>query len=96
MALMETDWRPKPSTLRGFGLAGIVAFGFFGAAALWRFYPLRWVSADASGAAGTVLFVLAAYCAAFAATYPKALWPLYLTLTVLTYPIGYVSTVSVR
>ncbi len=90
MALIEIDWRPKPSTLRVFGLAGIVAFGFFGAAAWWRFYPLRWVSEGASGPTGTVLFVLAGYCAVFAAVYPKALRPVYLGLTLLTFPIGFV------
>jgi hypothetical protein len=90
MALIEIDWSPKPATLRGFGLVGIVAFGFFGAAAFWRFYPLHWISEDASGATSAVLLALAGYCASFAAVYPKALRPLYLALTVLTFPIGFV------
>jgi len=90
MALIEIDWRPKPSTLRGFGLVGVVAFGLFGAAAFWRFYPLHWVSEGTSAATATVLFALAGYCAVFAAVLPKALRPLYLALTVLTFPIGFV------
>ena len=90
MALIEVDWHPKASTLRGFGMAGVVAFGFFGAASQWRFYPLRWVSEDASAVIATALFLLSGYCALFALVYPKALRPVYLTLTAATYPIGFV------
>ncbi len=90
MALIEINWHPKPSALRGFGLAGIVAFGLFAVAAYWRFYPLHWVPEGASVATAVVLWALAAYCALFAAVYPKALMPLYLALTSLTFPVGFV------
>lgn len=91
MALIQIDWHPKPSTLRGFGLAGIVAFGFLGAAALWRFYPLRWLPESASAATAAASFGLAGYCALSATTHPRALKPLYRVLTVLTFPIGFVA-----
>ena len=89
MVVIHIDWSPTRRILRNFGLIGFVAFGAFGALAHWQIYPLGGLS---DGAAATLLYVLwalAAYCGLCAAAAPIAAKPLYLVLTIITYPIGF-------
>jgi len=88
--MIQIDWNPAPKTLRNFGLIGLVAFGLLG----WMAYA-RWLifSPLPHGAVMTttcVLLALGAYCGLSAAIAPRTLKPLYIFLTVISFPIGFV------
>jgi len=89
-SLAHIDWKPDRSVLRNFGLIALVAFGVFGALARWHVYPFAGLSAPAGAYTAIVLWLLAAYCGFFAFAAPAAVKPIYLVLTVVTYPIGFV------
>jgi hypothetical protein len=89
--LIEIDLAPDEKTLRQFGLLALVGFGFVAAIAwfdalIFAAFPLE---ASKLPVVGT-LAGLAALSAFFSAVYPKANLPIYLGLTVLSYPIGFV------
>ena len=90
MAVLQIDWNPRRKVLRNFGLIGLVAFGAFGALAHWQVYPFRGLSDGAAETASVVLWALAVYCGLCAAAAPIAVKPVYLLLTVITFPIGFV------
>lgn len=90
MAIITIDWNPTRKNLRIFGAIALVAFGLFGALAHWRIGPGSAIPAGASGPTAYVLWALAAYAGLCAAMLPTAVKPLYLLLTVVTYPIGFV------
>jgi hypothetical protein len=89
-SLAQIDWKPERSTLRNFGLIALVAFGVFGALARWHVYPFHGISEAAGACTAVVLWLLAAYCGFFAFVAPVAVKPIYLLLTVVTFPIGFV------
>lgn len=68
----------------------MVAFGVFGGLAGWHVYPLGGLSEAAGAYTAIVLWALAAYCGFFAFVAPAAVKPIYLFLTIVTYPIGFV------
>ena len=90
MAVLEMDWKPTPKMLRTFGLLGLVIFSLLASIAWWKhriaFFTLPDTAIEPTS---YTLLGLAAYCGLFAAAYPKALYPLYVTLTVVFYPIGF-------
>ncbi|HUU10577.1 MAG TPA: SxtJ family membrane protein [Phycisphaerae bacterium] len=90
MALIEINWRPDRRRLRGFGLAAIVAFGALGA---WIFFrhtvfgcPMD--AATAQAVAG-VLWAVAGISGVLALVAPRALRPLYLGLSLVSAPVGF-------
>jgi hypothetical protein len=90
MAIVNIDWNPPRRILRNFGLIALAAFGVIGALALWQIGPFGGISAGAATWTAGVLWVLALYCGAVAMVAPRAVRPVYLLLTVATYPIGFV------
>jgi hypothetical protein len=89
--LIEIDLRPDERTLRQFGLIALVGFGFVAAIA-W-FDALIFAAFPLGGAKTAVVGIFAALAGAsalFSAVYPKANLPIYLGLTILSYPIGFV------
>jgi len=90
MSLIRIDWSPPRKTLRTFGLIGLVAFGAFGTLAHEQIYPFKSLSTTTGATTAYVLWALAAYCGVFALIAPPAVQPIYLGLTVVTYPIGFV------
>ncbi len=91
MAMIEINWSPDRRTLRNFGLIALAAFGGFGA---WIFARHHFLFFDFSPAAAErtayVLWGAAGLCGLLAAAAPAALRPLYLGLTFLALPIGFV------
>jgi hypothetical protein len=91
MALIEVNWRPAPKTLRGFGLIALVAFAALGA---WAFFGQELfgveLGPDAARTAAWALGAVAALCGALALAAPRALRPLYVVLTAISLPIGFV------
>lgn len=91
MALIEVNWRPPPRTLRGFGLIALVAFAALGA---WAYVGRSLVGVelgpDAARVAAWGLWAAAALCGGLALVAPRALRPLYVVLTAISLPIGFV------
>ncbi len=90
MAMIEIDWNPPRRILRNFGLIGLVAFGVMGALIYWQVGPGKVVPAGAATLTATFLWVTAVHFGVFAAVVPALLRPVYVVLTVVTYPIGFV------
>lgn len=88
--MIEINLRPDVSTLRQFGFIAVVGFGFV--AAIAHFEVL--VFAMGLGAAKPWIvngFVgLAAYSGVCSLIFPKANLPIYVGLTIASYPIGFV------
>ncbi len=100
MALFSLDLDPPPRVLRQFGLVALVAFVALGALA----YAERGLFSDAffPGGLGAArlpvalgLAGLGLLVAAFALVRPSANRPLFVALSVLTYPIGVVVSFAV-
>ncbi|QDV89330.1 hypothetical protein RAS2_03950 [Phycisphaerae bacterium RAS2] len=86
--MIQIDWKPSNRILRNFGLIGVVAFSAF--AGLIR-YDFGWF--DKIPGTPPVIYTLlglAGYCGLFALVAPPALKWLYILLTVVSFPIGFV------
>lgn len=90
MSLVSINWKPDTRQLRQFGLAGLIALGAIGA---WVFFRHRfWVDMTPEKATRTayILWGIAAAFGLLAAAAPQVLKPVYLVLTIITLPIGWV------
>jgi len=91
MALIEINWRPDRKQLRGFGWICLVAFGAIGT---WIFFKNSFlgfsISPSTSERVAYGLWVLAALCAMIGLTFPMALRPVFVGLTLVSLPIGFV------
>ncbi len=88
--MIKLDLNPSARTLRQFGLIGLVMFPVFATAAHFKLIAF---AALPDGAVPPTVYVLAGlgvYCGLAALVWPKALKPLYVTMTVLFFPIGVV------
>ncbi len=90
MAFVSIDYNPPPRTLRNFGFIGLVAFGTLAALLHNQIWPFATFPAGAVKATTYTLGGLAAYCGLFAVVAPVALRWLYIFLTVVSFPIGFV------
>ena len=90
--MVEIDWRPDERTLRQFGFIALFGFGFVATIA-W-FERLVFASLIDLGQARLVvtsIFAgLAVLSASFSLLAPRANLPIYLGLTLVAYPIGFV------
>jgi len=91
VALVAIDWRPSAKQLRCFGAAAALLAGGI---ATWVFFRHSLFGfafgPPASRTAAWVLWGVGAACLASALAAPRALWPLYVLLNVVTLPIGFV------
>jgi hypothetical protein len=91
MAIFDINWRPDRPQLRTFGLGALAAFGLLGAWVFFRHslfgFPM---DADAAHLAACLLWVAGIVCAVLALEWPAALRPLYIGLSVVGVPIGWV------
>jgi hypothetical protein len=89
--VIQPNWVPDRASLRRFGIVGLVAFGLFAAWVAWRSSLLGIPLAPGAARTTTVVLAsLAALCSVLAVAAPRALLPLYVGLTLLTLPIGFV------
>ncbi|MFQ5428880.1 MAG: hypothetical protein ACE5E1_01110 [Phycisphaerae bacterium] len=90
MSLLQVDLNPPPRTLRQFGLIGLAGFGAL--AVLARFQWLLFAALPDSAVGSTVyaLAGLAMFCGLFAMLAPTWLRPLFVVMTLITLPIGWV------
>ena len=90
MAMIEINWHPDRRRLRGFGLAALVAFAALGAWVWVRHSIVGFTIGDrAAEAAAGVLWAAAGACGVLAAAAPAWLRPLYVALSILGAPIGF-------
>jgi hypothetical protein len=86
---MEINWNPDRRRLRTFGAAALAVFAALGA---WAMFGRRLFGCDLGGAAGAAAWALwaaAAACGLLAAAAPRALRPLYVGLSAVGLPIGW-------
>jgi Saxitoxin biosynthesis operon protein SxtJ len=91
MALVEINWRPDRNELRKFGFISLAAFGALG---LWVFFRQSILgielSPDGARIAAYLCWGLAGGSLAGSLTAPDVLRPLYVALTAISLPIGFV------
>lgn len=91
MSLISVNWNPPPRQLRGFGWIALIAFGLIGAWIYWRHSIFGAAMQPATaGNTALVLWTLAGCCGLLALAAPAALKPLYVVLTAVSLPIGFV------
>ena len=91
MALIDIDWRPSRRRLRGFGTIAAVVFAALGAWVYFR-HSVVGIALTPRAAALTagVLWAVAALALVLRFAAPVALRPLYVALSLISWPIGWV------
>jgi hypothetical protein len=93
--MLAIDWKPDAKKLRTFGVMALVVFGALGALALARGHVIGIPLGGARAAVGAALCAVGALAGVFAFVRPALNRPLYLGLTIVTYPIGIVVSYAV-
>lgn len=88
--MIEIDWRPDEGTLRQFGFIALFGFGFLATIAWFEWLVFSFGLGEARPIVAGVFAGLAGLSALFSLLAPRANWPIYVGLTVLAYPIGFV------
>ncbi|MHA7836862.1 MAG: SxtJ family membrane protein [bacterium] len=88
--MIEIDWRPDERTLRQFGWIAVVGFAFLAAIAWLEVFVFAFGLGAARPWLAGAFAALAGLAGLFSLVAPKANLPIYLGLTVLSYPIGFV------
>ncbi len=88
--MVEINLRPDARTLRQFGWIALVGFGLLAIAAWRGWLVFGYLEAGGRETAAMIFGALAAACALFSLVYPKANLPIYVGLTVVAFPIGFV------
>jgi len=90
MALIKLNIKPTDRELRQFGFIALGAFGLLGALLFWRLVPLWRLFGAAAPTAAYAVWAVGALSALLSIVAPKLNRPLYVGLSVLAYPIGFV------
>jgi hypothetical protein len=91
MSVIEINWNPGRRQLRSFGIICLVAFGAIGAWVYFRHSIFGFgMAGPTASTTAYVLWGVAVLCAALAGAAPPALRPLYVALSAITLPIGFV------
>jgi hypothetical protein len=88
--LITLDLNPDPRILRQFGYIALGGFGLLGAAAFFEKWLFSGGLGEARHPVAFALFGLAVLSAIFSLVAPKANKPIYVLLSVISYPIGFV------
>jgi hypothetical protein len=88
--LIDINLEPDDKTLRQFGIIALLGFGFVAAIAWFELLIFSFGLGEWRSVVAGTFAALAAISALFSLLYPRANLPIYLGLTVLTYPIGFV------
>lgn len=87
---IEINWNPDERTLKQFGFIALAAFGLLAACAYFEVWMFSFGLGTARVAVAGGFGALALLSGLFSAALPKANKPLFLALTLITYPIGFV------
>ncbi len=88
--MIEVNWRPDERTLRQFGLIALIGFSFLAVIAWQELLIFSFGLGEASTLVAGIFAGLAGVSALFSLVFPKANLPIYLGLTLLAVPIGFV------
>ena len=88
--MVEIDWKPDEGTLRQFGFIALVGFSFLAALAWFQLLIFAALPDDLREPVSMGLGGLALVSLVFSLVAPKANLPIYVGLTVIAYPIGFV------
>ncbi len=88
--MIEINLRPDQSTLRQFGWIALVGFGILATIAWQEWLIFSFGLGEARPIVAGVFVALAAWSAFFSLVWPRANLPVYIGLTILSYPIGFV------
>jgi hypothetical protein len=88
--MIEINLNPDAKTLRQFGWIALVGFGFVAAIAWYEKLVFAFGLGEARQAVAGTFAALALYSGFFSLVWPKANRPVYLALTIVSYPIGFV------
>ena len=88
--MIEINLRPDARTLRQFGFIALAGFGLVAACAWFEVLVFSFGLGTARTLVAGIFAGLAVMSALFSLVYPKANWPIYVGLTLLSYPIGFV------
>ena len=88
--MIEIDWRPDDRTLRQFGFIALFGFSFLAAIAWFEVLVFSFGLGAARPIVAGSFAALATLSTIFSLVAPRANLPIYVGLTVLAYPIGFV------
>jgi hypothetical protein len=86
--LIPINLRPSPKMLRQFGIAGLLGFGVLGLCAFLERGPFGFGLGELRQPVALGLWLVALTSLGFGLVFPKGNLPLYVLLTLITYPIG--------
>lgn len=90
MSLIKIDWNPPPRTLRSFGIICLVGFPLLALMAWYRVMALALLSESAAPTVALVLSIIGGLCGLLALAMPAALKPLFIGMSIVAAPIGFV------
>ena len=88
--MIEMNLRPDVRTLRQFGYIAVAGFGFLAAIAWYEVLIFSFGLGAARQPLAAGFAAVALLSGLFSLVYPKANLPIYLGITIATYPIGFV------
>ena len=92
--MIKIDWQPDSSTLRTFGWTGLVAFPLLGLMAWNQWLAFAPLPDGAAQPTAYALLAIGVVCGVFALAAPVMLKPLFIGLSLIAVPIGFVLTYS--
>ncbi len=90
MSMVKIDWTPPARTLRAFGFICLAAFPLLGVMSYFRVLAFALVPESASANVAIVLATLGVLCGLLGVAAPKLLKPLFVGMSIIALPIGYV------
>jgi hypothetical protein len=88
--MIEVNLRPDAKTLRQFGYIALFGFGALAAFAWFELFIFAFGLGEARTTVAGGFAGLGVLSLLFSLVYPKANWPIYVGLTIVSYPIGFV------
>lgn len=88
--MIEIDFRPDERTLKQFGFIALFGFSFLAAIAWFELLIFSFGLGAARPVVAGAFAALAGISLVFSLLAPRANWPIYVGLTVVAYPIGFV------
>jgi len=88
--LIEIDWKPDDRTLRQFGFIALFGFSFLAAIAWLELLVFSFGLGEARPIVAGAFAALAVVSLLFSLVLPRANLPIYIGLTLVAYPIGFV------